>query len=121
MASYRRVFSFLFVVVATIMLIATVVFNFGNTNALAATLPTQFVSQSQAQISAKQAGGQVHNAAEDGNDLPRIKGIAEAITKKLEGQSQTAVDPITDKYKTQKTDKMKRSGGLKGNVGWLTF
>ncbi|MFO0003034.1 MAG: CsbD family protein, partial [bacterium] len=61
MASYRQAFNFFFVVVATIMLIATVVFNFGNTNALLATLPTQFVSQIQSQILAKQTEGQVHN------------------------------------------------------------
>lgn len=121
MASYRQAFNFFFVVVATIMLIATVVFNFGNTNALLATLPTQFVSQIQSQILAKQTERQVHNIAEDVNDPRQIKDIAEAATKKLENQSQTAVDPITDNHKTQKTAKMKRSGGLKDNVGWLTF
>lgn len=121
MTSYRQIFNVFFVVASMIVLIATIAFNFGNANALVATLPTQFVSQSQAKISAKQAESQVRNVAENVNDLLQSKSISEAVAKNLEDTSQSETSKITDAQKPQKTGKMKRSGGLKSNVGWLTF
>lgn len=119
--SFRQFFKFLFISTSTVMLIITIAFNFGASAALTTTLPTKFVSQGQVEFVENQAENQIRSAVKNVNDQLQEKDIARASNKKLEDDTQAAFDDRSDDSKIQSTEKMKQSGGLKGNIGWLTF
>lgn len=153
--SFRQFLSFFCITILTLMLAITIAFDFGTTSALAATLPTQLVIQSQPQLATlnrveaiakslegesqaaaanitgdpkdqimgrvKQTASQIRNAGEDiKNQIQPEKGAKE-IARNLENQAQEAIDNVTSHNKYQKIGKMKHSGSLKENTGWLTF
>jgi uncharacterized protein YjbJ (UPF0337 family) len=86
MMSFRQAKKFFVIVISTLILVATVVFNFGTTSAWAATLPAPVASQAQF-ISMNRA---------------------EAITKNLEGQAQEALGNVTGDRKNQMMGKAKQ-------------
>jgi uncharacterized protein YjbJ (UPF0337 family) len=87
MISSRQVRAFLVMAALTIMLIATVAFNFGTSSAWAATLPEQQASQPQ--LAAMNRAG--------------------AITKNLEGKAQEAIGNVTGDPKDQMMGKAKQA------------
>ncbi|WP_159787104.1 CsbD family protein [Sodalinema gerasimenkoae] len=85
--SFRQANKFFVIVISTLMLVATVVFNFGTTRAWAATLPGPLASQ------------------------PQLASMnrAEAITKNLEGKAQEALGNVTGDPKDQMMGKAKQA------------
>ncbi|NMG58093.1 CsbD family protein [Geitlerinema sp. P-1104] len=84
--SFRQAKKFFVIVISTLMLVATIVFNFGTTSAWAATLPAPFTSQAQF-ISMNRA---------------------DAITKNLEGKAQETLGNVTGDSKDQIMGKAKQ-------------
>jgi uncharacterized protein YjbJ (UPF0337 family) len=87
MISSRQVRNIFVIAALTVMLIATVVFNFGTSSAWAATLPESQASQ------------------------PQLAAMnrAEAITKNLEGKAQEAIGNVTGDPKDQMMGKAKQA------------
>jgi uncharacterized protein YjbJ (UPF0337 family) len=94
MMSFRQAKKFFVIVISTLILVATVVFNFGTTSAWAATLPAPVASQAQF-ISMNRA---------------------EAITKNLEGQAQEALGNVTGDRKNQMMGKLKQTDASHQNM-----
>ncbi len=84
--SSRQIQSFFVIVISTLMVVATVVFNFGATSAWAATLPASLASQPQFAAMNR----------------------AEAVTKNLEGKAQEAMGNVTGDPKDQIMGKAKQ-------------
>ncbi|MGM0456955.1 MAG: CsbD family protein [Cyanobacteriota bacterium] len=144
--SFRQAKKFLVIVISTLMLVATIVFNFGTTSAWAATLPAPFTSQfiamnraeamtknleGQAQEAlgnvtgdprdqmmgkAKQVESQMHNAAEDLKDEIQLSNRAKAVAKNVEGKIQETVGNVTGSRKDQMMGRLKQTEGSHRNM-----
>jgi hypothetical protein len=113
-------FNFFFVAALTMILLLTAILNFGSTNTLATTLTPPLASPIQAnQGNTAQPEGQVGKIARETPDQLQLKEIAQAMAKKSEQSSPEVISHIVSKY--SKKGKLKQSGGLRGNMGWLTF
>ena len=138
MISSRRIRTVLLIAALTVMVVATVAFDFGRSNAWAATLPTsqtqiaamgraeavsknlegkaqEFVgnvtgdSKDQIMGKAKQAESQVRNAAEDVKDQIQLNDRTKAVVKNIEGNVQEAVGNVTGNSKDQMMGKVKQA------------
>lgn len=100
MMSFRQANKFFVIVISTLMLVATVVFNFGTTRAWAATLSAPLASQTQlatmnrAEAMAKNLEGQAQEAMGNitGDSQDKIMGKA----KQVESQIRNAAEDMKD-------------------------
>lgn len=112
--------NFFFAITLMTILLFMSVINLGNTTAFAATLTAPLAGQIQInQDNAAQPKRQISKGARETPDQLQIKDMAQAMVKQSEQPPQGMIGHITSKY--QKKGKMKQPGGLKGNIGWLTF
>lgn len=112
--------NFFFVSALTMILLFTTVIDLGSTNALATTLAPPLASQIQTnQGNTAQPERQIDKIARKTPDQLQLKEIAQAMAKKSERSSPEVISHIVSKY--SKKGKLKQSGGLRGNMGWLTF
>lgn len=100
MMSFRQTKKFFVIVVLTLMLVATVVFNFGTTSAWAATLPSPFTSQAQfiamsrAEAIRENLGGQAQEALGNATGDPKDQIMGKA--KQVESQMRNAAEDMKD-------------------------
>jgi uncharacterized protein YjbJ (UPF0337 family) len=121
MIVFQQIRRFFITIILTIMLAITIAFDFGTTNSLAITLPTQIATMNRVEAmtknvegkaqeaignltgdpkdqimgKAKQVESQTRNATEDMKDKMKLKGRAKAVTKNIEGKVQEAKGKAT--------------------------
>lgn len=145
MVSSRQIRTLLLMAALTIMVVATVAFDFGKSNAWAATLPaspSQLATMGQAKAvtknlegkaqefvgdvtgnpndqimgKAKQAESQIRNAAEGMKEQIQLNGRTKAVAKNIEGKVQEAAGDVTGNSKDQMMGKVKQAESRDRNL-----